>query len=87
MSNQATAMTAGGRILWSKIAIAIAAGKAFVAGAGLGLAALGVVDLAGSLGIRPLMDIIRHEHVFDVFAYGGGAISFACHAIWSIVSR
>jgi len=76
-----------GAAVWPKILIAVSLGKAFVAGAGLGLAALGVVDIAGTLGVKPVMEFIRHEHVLDVFAFGGGFVSAAAQIVWKIVTR
>ena len=60
---------------WAKIMLFVTLGKAFVAGAGIGLATLGVVDLAGRLGVQPMVDFVQREHVLDMFAYGGGIIS------------
>lgn len=77
----------GERIVWPKVVMAVSVGKAFVAGAGLGLAALGVVDIAGTLGIRPVYDFIEKEHVLDAFAFGGGFLSIFAKTIWNFVTR
>lgn len=73
--------------IWAKVLLVVSLGKAFVAGAGLGMAALGVVDVAGTLGVRPLVDFIQHEHVLDVFALGGGIISTAAQLVWKLIGR
>lgn len=72
---------------WTAVLIAVSLGKAFIAGAGLGLAALGIVDIAGTLGVRPLVEFIQHEHILDVFAIGGGIVSTGLQIIWKVVSR
>ena len=72
---------------WSKVLLLVSFGKVFVAGAGLGLAMLGVVDLAGSLGIRPVFDFIERERILDVFAFGGGLIATVVQIAWKIIGR
>lgn len=72
---------------WSKVLIFVSFGKAFVAGAGLGLAALGIVDLAGTLGVKPLFDFIERERILDIFAIGGGALVTVSQIAWKIISR
>lgn len=73
--------------VWSKVLIFVSLGKAFVAGAGLGLAALGVVDLGSTLGVQPLVDFIQREHLLDIFAVGGGIISALGQALWKVFGR
>ncbi|MDR6128228.1 hypothetical protein QE361_002563 [Sphingomonas sp. SORGH_AS802] len=58
-----------------KILLFVSVGKTFVAGAGFGMAALGVVDLAGTLGIQLLVDFSQHEHVVEYFSLGDGVVS------------
>lgn len=75
---------------WARVMLFVTLGKAFVAGAGLGLAALGVVDLASSLGVRPLVDLIERENVINIFALGGGAVSVVGQIgsmIWKVITR
>lgn len=76
--------------VWAKILLIVSLGKAFVAGAGLGLAALGIVDLASTLGVKPLVDFIQREHIMEVFAFGGGIASVAgqiASIIWKVITR
>lgn len=76
--------------IWPKIQLMIWLGKGFVAGAGLGLAALGVVDIAGTLGIRGIVDFLEREHVFDAFAYGGGVLTVVfqiANLVWKAFTR
>lgn len=61
--------------VWAKISLFVSVGKTFVAGAGLGMAALGVVDLAGTLGIQSLVEFIQHEHIVEYFSLGDGVVS------------
>ena len=72
---------------WSKVLLVVSFGKVFVAGAGLGLAMLGVVDLAGWLGIRPLVDFIERERILDIFAFGGGLIATVVQIAWKFIGR
>lgn len=73
--------------VWSKVLLVVSLGKAFVAGAGLGLAALGIVDLASTLGIGSLVEFIQREHILDAFAVGGGVISTIAQLIWKVIGR
>lgn len=73
--------------IWTKVLLAISFGKAFVAGAGLGLAALGIVDVAGWLGVQWLVDAVNHERILDLFALGGGIISAGVQLIWKMLAR
>lgn len=72
---------------WAKVLLIVSFGKVFVAGAGLGLAALGVVDIAGSLGVRPVFDFIERERIMDIFAIGGGALATLLQVAWKIIGR
>jgi len=87
MGFQMTRKPVAGYRTWAKIMLIVSFGKAFVAGAGLGLAALGVVDLAGALGVRPMWDFIEREHVLDIFAIGGGALSTIVQIAWKVLGR
>jgi hypothetical protein len=72
---------------WSKVLLVVSFGKVFVAGAGLGLAMLGVVDIAGALGVRPLVEFIERERILDIFAFGGGLIATLVQIAWKFVGR
>lgn len=72
---------------WAKIMLVVSLAKAFVAGAGLGLAALGIVDVASTLGIETLVRFIQREHVLDWFAIGGGVASTTLQLVWKFVAR
>lgn len=74
-------------IVWKNVLALIALGKVAIAGAGVGLAALGIVDVAALLGIRPLVDEITHAHALDAFAYGGGAVAVAARLIFRVLTR
>lgn len=74
-------------VIWAKVLFVITLGKAFVAGAGLGMAALGVVDIAGTLGISPLVEFIQREHILGVFSIGGGVLSLVGQLVWKLVGR
>ena len=73
--------------VWAKVLFVITLGKAFVAGAGVGLAALGVVDIASTLGVGPVFEFIQREHVLEVFSIGGGAASTVVQVAWKLFGR
>lgn len=72
---------------WPKILLLVSLGKVFVAGAGLGLAALGIVDLAGTLGVRPIFEFIERERILDIFAIGGGALATISQVAWKLFTK
>lgn len=74
-------------IVWKNMMAFIALGKVAIAGAGAGLAALGVVDVAASMGIRPIVDEITHAHALDAFAYGGGAVAVVVRLAFRVITR
>lgn len=73
--------------LWRNVMLFVAIGKAGVAGAGLALAMLGVVDLASTLGLKSLLSGIQIDHVFDLAALSGGVIGAALRLVWAIATR
>jgi hypothetical protein len=74
-------------IVWKNVLALLALGKVAVAGAGVGLAALGVVDVAHALGIRDLVNEITHNQALDWFGYGGGMIAVVGRLIWQVCLR
>lgn len=76
---------------WKYVLLTISIGKAFVAGAGLGIAALGLAEVThqalAQVGVAQMWSFLQKEHVLDAFAFGGGALTSAAQVVWKVLTR
>lgn len=79
--------TSNGMAIWSKVLLLVTIGKAAIAGAGVGLAALGIADLATLVGAKQMIALIHGDHIFDIFAAVGGLVGATAQIVWSVISR
>lgn len=70
---------------WRNVMAVIALGKAAVVGGGLGIAALGLFDIATSDHIRAMVDTVTHNHALETCSAAGGFIGFATRLALSVL--
>lgn len=70
-------------LFWRRFLLALALGKAVVAGAAAGLATLGALDVAAAIAAKEWLTAVHHAYAFDAFAGVGGVLGL----VWKAVSR
>lgn len=73
-------------VSWQRYLLIAAIGKAMMAGAGVGIACLGALDLAFAISAEQWWEAVKPDAIVNWFAVGGTVVGFVARVITDMVT-